>query len=174
MGICGSSSSKDNNKHDEHAILGAKSLPESGVIWKNRPPRCGVWIPCLVHRVIDGDTLDISYLLNPLFIEQSYVFRGHLRLKGIDTPEIRGETELERRVAQRCKSLVQRWVMGPNVRAFVRIEKWDKYGGRFVGEIKVGETDIAQKLLQLNLAHPFTGREKKSAWTEEELANNNI
>ena len=110
-----------------------------------------------VLRVIDGDTLVISatYLPPPLRPELL------LRICGIDTPERgwRADCEYERAQADRATAFVQDLLTANNGVTNTIIRKWDKYGGRVLGDLYFAATDslLSEILVNHSLALPYAG-----------------
>ncbi len=113
-----------------------------------------------INSVYDGDTFYFNWPglpreLNPLAI----------RLRGVDTPEMKGKCPREKALAQRAKAFT---VSQLNLSAgYVRIGdiKWDKYGGRIDADVYVGSqrASLAPLLIRQGLARPYEGG-KKLAW----------
>lgn len=138
---------------------------------KNLPPRSGKFIPCRVHRVIDGDTLDVSYLIDPT---SSFQFRVYVRVAGIDTPESRPARssvlrDKEKQAARLCKKVVSDlFKYDASDKTMINISSWDKYGGRVIGEIRVRGIHLGTYLIANKLARAYNGK-KKADWLETQL-----
>lgn len=125
--------------------------------WGPREPLPGP-IPAAVLRVVDGDTLTVRARI---WINQE--LETSVRLQGIDAPELNGACDAERARAKAARDfLAQR-----TLNRFVVLHDIsnDKYGGRVVARITTesGE-DLAQSLLQEQLATPYDGRGAKAKW----------
>ncbi|MGA1024406.1 MAG: thermonuclease family protein [Aquiluna sp.] len=81
-------------------------------------------------RVIDGDTFEVN--------------GEKIRIRGVDTPEIKSKTEIERRAAQAAKEELER-LLGSGY-SINRIGR-DKYG-RTVGEVYNRTGEIAEQLIE--------------------------
>ena len=109
-----------------------------------------------VLRAIDGDTLviDAAYLPAPLRPELL------LRICGIDTPEKgwRADCEYERALADTATAFVQN-LLSANAVTTTIIRKWDKYGGRVLGDVYFAATDslLSEILVNHSLALPYAG-----------------
>ena len=103
----------------------------------------------------DGDTITTNMVviqgLPPL----------HIRLFGIDTPEIKGACAEEKVLAKKAKYRLAE-ILKDEVT--VQPMKWDKYGGRFVATVydKNGK-NVATTLIEEGLGKPYFG-EKKVSW----------
>lgn len=111
-----------------------------------------------INHVYDGDTFYFNWPglpkeLNPMAI----------RLRGVDTPEMKGKCEREKVLAKRAKEFT---VSQLNLSAgYVRIGdiKWDKYGGRIDADVYVGpqRASLAPLLIRQGLARPYEGGTKQ-------------
>ena len=117
-----------------------------------------------VLRTLDGDTLEIA---NQFLPEELKLF---VRAKGVDTPEKapRAKCEKENALGQKAtiftKKAIQNAQKNNQKITFTEI-KWDKYGGRIVAKVLIGNTDIAQELIKNGLGRVYYG-EKKKSWCD--------
>ena len=119
-----------------------------------------------VYKVIDGDTIKV------LYHQGDEVHKIDVRVNGIDTPETRRTSELEKEAGRVVGKIVSDKMH--NRLIAVKFLKWDKYGGRMVGDVYLPSsvstlTTLSEYLLENKLAHPYTGKTKKTPWTDEEL-----
>ena len=119
--------------------------------------------PYEITRVIDGDTLEIAvdFLPSPLPPKLS------IRVMGIDTPEKapRAQCDSEAALAKKASAFTKDAVANA-LEVDVVILKWDKYGGRVLGEVYLDHQSLAQSLISAGLARPYEG-EAKQSWCEE-------
>jgi len=119
--------------------------------------------PYEITRVIDGDTLEIAvdFLPSPLPPKLS------IRVMGIDTPEKapRAQCDSEAALAKKASAFTKDAVANA-LEVDVVILKWDKYGGRVLGEVYLDHQSLAQSLISAGLARPYQG-EAKQSWCEE-------
>ena len=122
----------------------------------------GVTYDTAILRVSDGDTIVISapYLPAPLKPQLA------VRIFGVDTPEkghraqCTKEAEMGEKASAWTKSLVK------SGRQFqVTLYRWDKFGGRVLGDILVDGKSVRQGLIAAGLAREYYGDKKKS-WCE--------
>ena len=136
-------------------------------------PRRGEKVPCIVTDVYDGDTLTAIY------IYQGAPLKIRLRIFGIDAPEIRkkGNTDLEKEAAIAVKNFVIKWLKNQDSKKlYLQISKFDKYGGRYIGDILVNVSDhkepayksLSETLLEADLVKPYTGS-MKQPWESSKL-----
>jgi micrococcal nuclease len=108
-----------------------------------------------VVRVIDGDTFEFS----------AHVWLGldlttHVRVRGIDTPEIHGKCTEEKAAAvaasERLRALISGGVTIANVAE-------DKYFGRVVADVTTTlGGDVGAAMIATGLARPYDGRTRQS------------
>jgi endonuclease YncB( thermonuclease family) len=110
-----------------------------------------------IIKVIDGDTFEI---------EGTYIFNKVLplkvRVRGIDTPEIKGKCQKERDLAIKAKNFTEQFLKNKNV--VIDNIDWDKYGGRILAEVEVDNINLAQTLIKQKLAVEYYGKGKKFNW----------
>ncbi len=114
-------------------------------------------IPADVISVYDGDTIKVMARPWPgMSLETS------VRVRGIDTPEIKGKCETEKAKAvdarEQAKQFVGKHVLLTNI-------ELGKYAGRVVANILVGNQDLGEFLITSGLARPYDGGKRKS-WCE--------
>lgn len=114
-----------------------------------------------VNQVVDGDTYHITFLYNdkPLTLK--------LRLSGADTPELHSKNEKEKEAAQQISLFVRDLIEHKYFKC--SLKKWDKYGGRVLGDIQIKNSIMLSELLiSLKYAKIYEGN-KKEIWKEAEL-----
>lgn len=109
-----------------------------------------------VSRVYDGDTFFIDYEGVP------EVFGKNLgvRIRGIDTPEIHGKCEYEKQLAVVAKQVLTDTLAGAQQVTLHNMER-DKYF-RVLADVKADGASVAVKLVNMNLARPYSGGKKES------------
>lgn len=153
-----------------HESKGDVKWPEAGEI--NSVPFKNERIVVKVTSVYDGDTCTI--LIN----RGKDVFdKLNVRVLGIDAPEVnlKGDAKntpigkLEMRAGAHVRDKVKPLIEGKE--CSVVLKKWDKYGGRVVGEIYLPgeEITLSEYLLGKRYAKVYTGKVKKDEWTRQEL-----
>jgi len=115
-----------------------------------------------IQRVIDGDTVEIAvpWIPPPLPPKLS------IRVLGIDTPEKapRAQCDAEADLAKKASAFTKKAV-AEATEIEVDILKWDKYGGRVLGDIYIDRQSLAEMLIAAKLARPYKGDAKQS-WCE--------
>jgi micrococcal nuclease len=101
-------------------------------------------------QVIDGDTLDLD-------IDLGMYFRAtkRVRLKGIDTPELRGPDKAR---AEKARDEVACYVMDVELLIRTELDKDDKYG-RLLADVWVDglATSLSDHLIGRGLARRYDG-----------------
>ena len=117
-------------------------------------------IPARVLRVIDGDTIVVRARI---WLGQGV--ETQVRLDGVDTPELRGKCERERRLARKARDfIVSHTAEG---RVILRNIQYGKYAGRVVARVQTldGE-DFSMALLKAGLGKPYNGGHRGS-WCDQ-------
>lgn len=113
-----------------------------------------------VLRVVDGDTLEV---VARIWLDQDLTVR--VRLRGVDTQEMRSRCPRERALAVRARDLIAA-TAGPRV-SLTEIH-YDKFGGRVVARVaNAGGRDLSEILLAEGVAQRYDGGHKRS-WCETE------
>jgi micrococcal nuclease len=116
--------------------------------------------PAQVLRVIDGDTLEARVEVWP-----GHVVTTRVRIAEIDAPELRARCRGERAQAEAARSALQNHLAdGTTVLVGVRP---DKYFGRVVADIRVGNRDIGAALRAEGHAVAYGARHD---WCTQRLA----
>ena len=107
-----------------------------------------------VLRVMDGDTIVVRARI---WLGQDIETR--VRLDGVDTPEINGKCERERRLALKARDWVVSLAAGGRV--ILRDIQYGKYAGRVVARVAApGGEDFSRSLLRAGLGRPYDGRRR--------------
>ena len=109
-----------------------------------------------VLRVIDGDTIVVRARI---WLGQD--IDTQVRLDGVDTPEIKGKCEHERRLAVRARDLIlTRSVAGVVVLSEIH---YGKYAGRVVARVRTPDGgDFSTALLEAGLGWAYEGGRRES------------
>ena len=116
-----------------------------------------------ITRVIDGDTVafEANFLPEPLKQELS------IRVYGVDTPEKswRAECDKEAQWGAEASAFTKNMINeSRNIK--IAIYKWDKYGGRVLGDIILDGFSLRALLLENGYAREYFG-DKKESWCDE-------
>lgn len=89
-------------------------------------------------------------------------FLGHnaaVRVKGIDSAEIRGKTECEKQAARTSRRLVENLLKNAKRIDLANVEK-EKYG-RILADVIFDGRDLKEVLIKNGMAYPYFGATKK-------------
>lgn len=115
-------------------------------------------VDAVVLRVVDGDTIRV---LARIWLNQTV--ETLVRLKGIDTPELKGTCQQEKDLAIKAKDLVAGTLAEGDTIQLLDVEP-DKYGGRVVARVQTASgRDLSQTLISSGLAHAYDGG-RKTPW----------
>jgi hypothetical protein len=137
MGICFSKNSKFDNIEYKHTIEFVPPIDYGKVV-----------------KVYDGDTITVAARLP---YSASPTYRFHIRLAGIDTPEMKGNGEAEKAIATKARNALHELVYGKVV--LVSNRKTEKYG-RVLADIWLGNIHVNQWLLDKGYAVKYEGATK--------------
>lgn len=111
-------------------------------------------------RVYDGDTVDVRLPSLPRPLDKL-----RIRLAGIDTPELgkRARCPLENDLARKAQAFLADELKGSEQ---IRVYgfKWDKYGGRLLGDLRTSEGSIKDLLISSGHAVPYKGVGLRQDW----------
>ena len=108
-----------------------------------------------VVKVYDGDTITVASNL----ISKEPVYRFSVRLRGIDSPEIKTKNEQEKIAAIESRDKLHELIYGKIV--LLTNVSTEKYG-RVLANVHYGSTNVNDWMLRHNLAVPYDGGTKKN------------
>jgi endonuclease YncB( thermonuclease family) len=109
-----------------------------------------------VVRVIDGDTFEASA---SIWLGQEIDI--HVRIDGIDAPELHARCDQERVRAEAARDFLARRIEGGAVR--LTSVRYDKYGGRVDATVFDAKGDLGSLMIKTGLARPYHG-ERRVSW----------
>ncbi len=113
-----------------------------------------------ITRIIDGDTVafEADFLPEPLKQELS------IRVYGVDTPEKswRGKCDSEKALGEEASKFTKNLIKNADT-IQVAIYKWDKFGGRVLGDIIIDGKSLRMALIDKGYAREYYG-DKKESW----------
>ena len=124
-------------------------------------------VTAVVTGAYDGDTLYVDADIWP-----NQIWRGSVRVRGVDSPEIRGQCEQEKQWAIQARDYVRELLTDETV-YLAQIEN-DKYGGRVLAAVDVRNADetgfdnLADLLIENNYGRAYDGGERQ-AWCGDGL-----
>jgi micrococcal nuclease len=107
-----------------------------------------------VIKVYDGDTITVAAKLP---YKSSPIYRIHIRLAGIDTPEMKGNSEYEKEIAIKSRDALHNLIYGKLV--LISNRKPEKYG-RVLADIWIDNIHVNQWLLDKGYAVKYNGGTK--------------
>jgi micrococcal nuclease len=108
-------------------------------------------------EIVDGDTFKTNLIGLPDSLRKVSV-----RIKGIDTPEIKGKCLQEIEKAIEAKSKLKE-IISDYSAITVKNVKWDKYGGRILGDVYLSNgNNVASEMISSGLARPYSGGSRTS------------
>jgi len=133
-------------------------LAMMGSVWAQKQPQ-GVTYDTQILRVSDGDTIVISARFLPAPLKPELA----VRIFGVDTPE-KGHRAQCPSEAQRgeAASAWTRQLVASGTKFQVTLYRWDKFGGRVLGDILVDGRSVRQGLIAAGLAREYYGEAKQS------------
>lgn len=105
----------------------------------------------------DGDTVTVRACIWPGQSVETAV-----RIRGIDTPEIRGKCEAEKQAAIAARDHARQLLQEAGEVALAQIAP-DKYGGRVVARLLVDGEDFAARMLAAGHGRPYAGG-RREGW----------
>ncbi|QOL26196.1 thermonuclease family protein [Thalassotalea sp. LPB0316] len=112
-----------------------------------------------VVSVYDGDTFRVDIDHWPALVGQS----APIRVKQVDTPEIRGKCASEKALAQRAKLFTQALLLNSQQVELRNIERGKYF--RILADVYIDGQSLASQLIANNLARPYQGG-KRRGWCE--------
>jgi endonuclease YncB( thermonuclease family) len=112
-----------------------------------------------VIRAVDGDTVEIQID----FLPSELGNKLYVRVWGIDTPEkgFRAQSEHEKQLGLKASEFTKNAIANAK-EIKINLIKWDKFGGRVLGDVIIDGKSLRQLLLDNHLAREYFGDKKKS------------
>ena len=112
-----------------------------------------------ILRIIDGDTFTAEIHLFP---KQTATYA--VRIRDIDTAEIKGKCDAEKQLAQKAKTRLEELLPIDSVVTLNRIEL-GTYAGRIIADVSTDAVeDIGAQMIADKLARPYDVREGRQSW----------
>ena len=128
---------------------------------------CGaVWaqssVTALVTDVYDGDTFTVDAEVWP-----DIGWSGSVRVRNVDTPEIRGDCDQEKRLAVAARDFVRELLTDEAV-TLTEVDN-DVYGGRVLAHVQLKDGEnLAELLIANGYGRPYDGGTRQS-WCDEAI-----
>ncbi|MGB0747159.1 MAG: thermonuclease family protein [Magnetospiraceae bacterium] len=107
----------------------------------------------VVVSITDGDTIQVTAEAWP-----GMYYHGPVRLRGVDTPELRGKCASEKRAARLAAFALETLILGKDVLLTDIAE--DKYG-RVLARVWIDGRDAAEILVMHEFGRPYAGGRRK-------------
>ena len=113
-----------------------------------------------VIRVYDGDTFT---MISKLPHTAGPIYRFSVRMKGIDSPEIKGKTTNEKELAKKSRDALSKLILGKIV--ILKNVSTEKYG-RILADVYIGDLCINEWMVENNFAVKYDGgtKERPDDW----------
>jgi endonuclease YncB( thermonuclease family) len=129
---------------------------DNSKLWIKTKPFVPPVVGGRVIKVYDGDTITIA---STIPIKKSPLYRFSVRLNGIDTPEIKGSDEIEKRVALIARDALSEKILYKDVELInVQTEKY----GRLLAEVVFNGENMNEWMITQRFAVKYDGGTKKS------------
>ncbi len=106
----------------------------------------------------DGDTIYVQLPGLP-----GEIAKMSVRVRGVDTPEIRGKCASEKELANKARDYARQSLKQARKVEFCEPE-WGRYGGRVVASVRIDGRALDQDLIHAGLARPYDGKTKRAPW----------
>jgi endonuclease YncB( thermonuclease family) len=114
-----------------------------------------------VLRVVDGDTVEIEAGFLPVELGSTL----KLRLIGIDTPEKGKLAKCAKEAGLSLDAKIYVEVLISQAKDIkVVLKKWDKYGGRVLGDLILDGSSLTDRLLSEQYGVAYSGKKKVMDW----------
>ena len=133
------------------------SAPADPITWQTTVPFVPPVTIGKVIKVYDGDTITVA---TKLPMKNSPVYRFPVRLAGIDSPEIKGKSEVEIELAKKSRDALSALILEKDVE--LKNVSTEKYG-RLLADVYIGRIHINRWMLDNKYAVPYDGG-TKSQW----------
>ena len=129
------------------------------VVWAKPEPVYPNGYNAKVLYIYDGDTFTAQ-----IFSWPQHSIEARVRLRGIDTPEIRGKCASEKTKAQQAKETLAQIIPEGSMVMLYHVEL-GTYAGRIIADvITENGDDVSEIMLEQTYARPYTTREGRKSW----------
>lgn len=114
-----------------------------------------------ILRVIDGDTIEVEAPFLPEELDKKL----HIRIFGVDTAEKGWRAGCPQEVikASEARMFVEEEIKKATEKKII-IKRWDKFGGRVLGDVLLDGVPLSKLLIDNNYAIEYYGEEKQNHW----------
>jgi endonuclease YncB( thermonuclease family) len=134
---------------------------EDNINWKNTIEFIPAIVSGKVIKVTDGDTICIACKIpyEPQMKESNQIYRFHIRLFGIDTPEMKSKNIEDRKIANLAKDFLTNLILNQIV--FLKNLKKDKYGRIVANVYTKNNENISELMVEKKFAYSYFGKTKE-------------
>lgn len=111
-----------------------------------------------IVSVYDGDTIKVDIDSWPEVVGKGI----SVRVRGVDTPEIRGKCDSEKALAIRARDYVRNLLTGESVVKLRNVERGKYF--RLVADVYSGDLLISQQLITRGYGRPYDGQSSRGTW----------
>jgi endonuclease YncB( thermonuclease family) len=141
-----------NKKKNKERRISVNNLHDAN--WDNTAPFVPPVTQGKVIKVYDGDTITIA---SKLPYKSSEIYRFSVRLRGIDSPEIKSKSPVEKELALNSKMCLSNVILGQIVE--LKNISTEKYG-RILADIYIDNVNVNKWMLENKFAVPYDGGKK--------------
>jgi len=149
-------------KPEEHDVLHFTNLNTQ---WKDTVPFVAPVKEAVCIKVYDGDTITVA---SRLPWDESPLYRFSVRLNGIDTPEIKGQNEPEKRIAEKARDALREKIL--NKKVSLKNVTTEKYG-RLLADVHCEGVHLNKWMIDKRFAVAYDGGTKQSPENWEDFHN---
>uniref|UniRef100_A0A6C0DG29 TNase-like domain-containing protein n=1 Tax=viral metagenome TaxID=1070528 RepID=A0A6C0DG29_9ZZZZ len=142
----------NNKKKNRERRISVNNLQDAD--WDNTAPFVPPVTRGKVIKVYDGDTITIA---SKLPYKSSEIYRFSVRLRGIDSPEIKSKSPVEKELALNSKMCLSNVILGQIVQ--LKNVSTEKYG-RILADVYVDDVSVNKWMLENKFAVPYNGGKK--------------
>lgn len=136
-----------NKKNNKERRISVNNLQDAD--WDNTAPFIPPVTRGKVIKVYDGDTITIA---STLPYKSSEIYRFSVRLRGIDSPEIKSKSQVEKELAMNSKMCLSNVILGQIVD--LKNVSTEKYG-RILADVYIDNVSVNKWMLENKLAVPY-------------------
>ena len=124
------------------------------------------WAECYEWPLRIGYQGEVAYDADTIYISMPGLTEEltaiSVRVRGVDTPEIRGKCEDEQQKAREGRHFVLQ-LLGSATSVRFCSPKWGKYGGRVIADVFIDGENLAELLISKGLGRAYAGG-RRQGW----------
>ena len=111
-----------------------------------------------VTSVYDGDTFHVDIKNYPAIIGKNIA----IRVKGVDTPEIRGKCKQEKELALKAKQFTKQFLLNAKSIKLKNLQRGKYF--KILADVYDGKVSLSKSLIDANLGIVYNGGHKYKDW----------